>query len=286
MQLPLPAILAIVSFGTALFVLERVLPLRQSRRPLATRLLVNVVLSGFMLATALIVVQPAVGATLAWTSEVRSGLSALTQVPPVVSAILAFLSMDLSFYYWHRLNHRLPLLWRFHSVHHVDPDLDVTTALRFHFGEIALSGGFRIVQLLIVGPSVGAYIAYEVAFQVSALFHHGNVRLPIPVERILRKIVVTPRMHGIHHSQVRDENRSNYGVVFPWWDKLHRTLLLNVPQSCVTIGIAGYAQARDNRVWPLLMMPFRRQRDYWTPSDGAPAEAGKVTSEDPTLRVQ
>src|SRR5690606_5035552 len=121
-----------------------------------------------------------------------------------------------------------PFLWRFHNVHHLDPDLDVSTALRFHFGEIAFSAAFRVVQISAIGVGAPVYWAYELCFQAGTLFHHSNVRLPLRLERALSRLLVTPRMHGIHHSQVEAEASSNYGVLLPWWDLLHRTLRLNV----------------------------------------------------------
>ena len=94
-------------------------------------------------------------------------------------------------------------------------------------------------------------------------FHHSNLRLPIRLERTLNKLIVTPRMHGIHHSQLQHETNSNYGVVFPWWDRLHRTLGLNVPQSEIKIGVPGYSRPEDNRFINALLMPVRKQREYW-----------------------
>ena len=128
---------------------------------------------------------------------------------------------------------------------------------------MGLSAGFRAVQVLLVGPSLAAYAIYEVAFQLGTLFHHSNIRIPISIERSLNTVLVTPRMHGIHHSNIRDESRANFGVVFRWWDRLHRTLRLNVPQAQVTIGIPGYSEPRDNAVRCSLLMPFRPQREYW-----------------------
>jgi sterol desaturase/sphingolipid hydroxylase (fatty acid hydroxylase superfamily) len=182
--------------------------------------------------------------------------------------VLVFLLLDLAFYYWHRLNHEWPALWRLHNVHHCDPDLGVSTSFRFHFGEVALSTVFRVVQVTVIGASFPTFAVYEVAFQLNTLFHHSNVRLPIRLERWLNRVLVTPRMHGIHHSQVQEETNSNYSVVLPWWDRLHRTLRLNVPQSRIVIGVPGYAAPADNRLWNLLAMPFRKQREYWLRPDG------------------
>jgi sterol desaturase/sphingolipid hydroxylase (fatty acid hydroxylase superfamily) len=272
-SLELPgAIFALVGLAAMLFALERFIPLRHTRASLSRRLLVNVAVSITALVAAMLAVRPAASAMLGWTSSEHIGLLQLASVPPILGAGVAFLLMDLSFYYWHRLNHRAPFLWRFHNAHHIDPDLDVSTAFRFHFGEIVLSAVFRVVQVLIIGPPLVVYAAYELALQATTLVHHSNVRIPIRVERVLGWILVTPRIHGIHHSQVRRENRSNYGVVFPWWDRIHRSLRLDVPQSEVTIGIAGYSLPEDNALPRVLSMPFRRQRDYWTGPDGTRPE--------------
>jgi sterol desaturase/sphingolipid hydroxylase (fatty acid hydroxylase superfamily) len=258
--------------GLAFFLLERVVPLRAAKSRLVGRLLVNAAFSALALAAAFLFVRPAVEASFARLAERPFGVASWSALPAPAQGVLAFLLMDLSFYYWHLLNHRVPLLWRFHNVHHLDPDLDVSTAFRFHFGELAYSAGFRIVQILVIGISPWAYAAYELVFQASTLFHHGNLRLPIRFERALNRLLVTPRMHGIHHSQVRRETNSNYGVVFPWWDRLHRTLVLDVPQAEVTIGVPGYSKPEDNGLWNAVSHPFRRQRDYWHRPDGSVVE--------------
>src|SRR5262249_18240245 len=174
------------------------------------------------------------------------------------------------------LNHKIPWLWRFHNVHHIDPDLDVTTGFRFHFGEVLLSTAFRVVQVGLIGMSLRTFATYELVFQAETLFHHSNLRMPIRFERLLTRLIVTPRMHGIHHSQVRRETNSNFGVIFSWWDRLHQTLGLNIPQSKIAIGIAGYASIDDNKLWSALIIPFVKQRDYWRKSDGSVPERDAV----------
>ena len=263
-------IVSFVSLGLLLFLLERVVPLRTRTRALLGRLVVNLAFSAFALATTALLVRPVVQASLGRVADRSFGLVHLVALPAPLRFVVAFLLMDLSFYYWHLLNHRVPLLWRFHNVHHMDPDLDVSTALRFHFGELAFSAGFRIVQILLIGVSAWIYLAYELLFQANTFFHYSNVRLPIRLERALNRVLVTPRMHGIHHSQVQRETNSNYGVVFPWWDRLHRTLGLNVPQSAITIGVPAYSNPEDNRLRDAILLPFREQRDYWRRPDGSP----------------
>ena len=242
--------------------------MRARRRPLLGRLLVNAGVSVTAFAAAGLIVRPTALAVLNWASGQPFGVVHLVAMPVAAQFVLSFLLMDLTFYWWHVANHRVPFLWRFHNVHHIDPDLDVTTAFRFHFGEVALSAAFRAAQISAIGLSGWMFAAYEVVFQANTLFHHSNVRLPIRLERVLNLVLVTPRMHGIHHSQVRDETNSNYSVVFSWWDRLHRTLGLNIPQSAIVIGVPAYSDPADNGLWNALLLPFRRQRDYWRGPDG------------------
>jgi sterol desaturase/sphingolipid hydroxylase (fatty acid hydroxylase superfamily) len=260
--------IAIALILATLFVVERSVPLRTGTRPLLGRLLVNVAISALAFGTAMVLVRPAALAALAWSSERPFGLIHAIRMPVAVQFIIAFLLMDLAFYWWHVANHRIRFLWRFHNVHHIDPDLDVSTAFRFHAGEVALSTAFRIVQVSLIGLSAWMFAVYEVVFQANTLFHHSNVRIPIRIERLLNLVIVTPRMHGIHHSQVRDETDSNYSVVFSWWDRLHRTLGLNIPQSEIAIGVPGYSEPADNSFSNAFLLPFRRQRDYWRRPDG------------------
>jgi len=253
----------VAGVALTLFVLERFRPLRRLSRPLGARLLVNGAMLVLTYGTAFALVQPVAMRTLQWTSARPVGVLSPLEGTGWSTWVLGFLLLDLSFYYWHRLNHRMPLLWRFHNVHHVDPDLDVSTAFRFHFGEVALSAGFRAVQIVVLGVPLAIYAAYEVVFQAATYFHHGNVRLPLRVERTLNFLLVTPRMHGIHHSDYREETDSNYSVVFSVWDRLHRSFRWGTPQHEIRIGVPGYADPSDNTVGSLVLMAFRRQRDYW-----------------------
>src|SRR5437762_3609299 len=246
-----PAILTLAVTATvfvALFVLERFFPLRRRCSSLLPRVILNLIISAAAFAVAAILVRPAAITTLNWATQKPFGLVHLIALPPALGFIASFLLMDLTFYWWHLANHRIGFLWRFHNVHHIDPDLDVSTGFRFHFGEVGMSAAFRVVQVLLIGISMPTFAVYELVFQANTLFHHSNVRLPIRLERFLNKILVTPRMHGIHHSDLRPENNSNYSVVFSWWDRLHRTLRLNIPQSQVVIGIPAYARAEDNKL--------------------------------------
>jgi sterol desaturase/sphingolipid hydroxylase (fatty acid hydroxylase superfamily) len=265
------SVIAVAVFAL-LFILERFFPLRKTTQSLLGRLFVNLAISVLTFIAAAIFVQPAARWALRWSADTPLGLVRLIALPAPLEFALSFVLLDLGFYYWHVANHRVPFLWRFHNVHHIDPDLDVTTAFRFHFGEITLSTGFSLLQVSLIGPSAWSFAIYQLVFQAEVLFHHSNLRLPIGAERLLNKVLVTPRMHGIHHSQVQRENNSNFGTVFPWWDRLHRTLGVNIPQNAVVVGVPGYTLAEDNRFWNALLIPFRRQRDYWRRPDGTLVE--------------
>jgi sterol desaturase/sphingolipid hydroxylase (fatty acid hydroxylase superfamily) len=141
------------------------------------------------------------------------------------------------------------------------------------------------VQVSVIGISPWAFAAYHLVFQTEVLFHHSNWRLPIGFERLLSLVFVTPRMHGIHHSQVERENKSNFGTVFTWWDRMHHTLGLNVSQNAVVVGVPGYSRAEDNKAANALLMPFRKQRDYWRGPDGALVDREKVPMDSDRARL-
>jgi sterol desaturase/sphingolipid hydroxylase (fatty acid hydroxylase superfamily) len=256
----------------ALLIIETQFPLREAKRPKLKRFFVNVGLSVLALGTGVYIVAPVALALATRSAEASFGLLNVLSLPPTLKFILGFLAMDLTFYYWHRANHVFPIFWRFHNVHHVDQDLDVSTSLRFHFGEVFYSAGFRALQVYLLGIPVLTYLVYEVAFQGATLFHHSNVRLPIKLERALNKIIVTPRMHGIHHSIVKEETNSNYSVIFKCWDVLHGTLRLNIKQADIVIGVPAYMKPQDNKLLNLLILPFRKQREYWRLKNGTQSE--------------
>ncbi len=277
------AIPAIIGAYALLFGLERLFPLREEQAPLGRRLLANGVMTGLTFITGSLLVRSSALWASSWARVQGIGLLHWLPVSHPVAAVAGFLLMDLTFYWWHRLNHEIGLLWRFHSAHHVDPAMDVTTGFRFHLVEIAYSTPFRVAQVVVLGISPFIYITYELVFQLATLFHHSNLRLPLWLERPLNKLVVTPRMHGIHHSQVRQETDSNYSTVFRAWDYLHRTLILCVPQSWVEIGVPGYTDIEDNRPDRLLLMPFQRQKP---PKKDMPDERWSQMPAEPTTLVE
>lgn len=148
-------------------------------------------------------------------------------------------------------------------MHHIDVDLDVSTALRFHFGEITLSILFRVLQLAAIGPSAVTFLVFETCFEAATEFHHSNWRLPFRLERALNKVFVTPRMHGLHHSIVEEQTNSNYSTIFSWWDRLNGSFWMITEAHTVTIGVPGYGDAAEQGILRLLALPFQKQRSYW-----------------------
>ena len=201
----------------------------------------------------------------------RFGLLYLCRLPRTLHVILAIVLLDYTLYVWHVLTHRLPWLWRFHLVHHVDRDLDASTALRFHAGELALSVPWRAMQIAAIGVPPGALLVWQNMLLLSILFHHSNVELPVDVERLVARLVVTPRIHGIHHSIVPAEMNSNWSSGFTVWDYLHGTLRLDVPQQAITIGVPAYPAPADVTLANSFALPFGAQRPWRVfPDDGEP----------------
>jgi sterol desaturase/sphingolipid hydroxylase (fatty acid hydroxylase superfamily) len=258
------AVAAIGAVVVACFVAERRRPLRAPTRPLGERLRTNAAMVALAAIALRLVLLPAAVAVAAAGERAGVGLVRALPLPPPAAAVAAFLLLDWTIYLWHRLNHRAPLLWRFHLVHHTDLDLDVSTAFRFHVGELLLSVGWRSAQILAIGVSPALALGYEAALQAATAFHHSNWRLPLRLERALNVVLVTPRMHGLHHSVVEAETNSNWSVIFSWWDRLHRTLRLRVPADAVRIGLPAWRDPRELDAPHLLALPFGRQRPTWT----------------------
>jgi sterol desaturase/sphingolipid hydroxylase (fatty acid hydroxylase superfamily) len=178
--------------------------------------------------------------------------------------VIQILLLDYTLWIWHLLNHRVPALWRFHRVHHVDLDLDAATGARFHFGEMSLSTLFRLLQVLVIRPDPRALTIWQTMLLSSIFFHHSNTSLPEDVDRALAHVVVTPRMHGIHHSTEERETDSNFASLFTFWDAIHGVLRLDTPQESITIGVPAYQHEKDVTLDRLVVMPLRDTNDDWS----------------------
>lgn len=198
----------------------------------------------------------------------RWGLLKQVRLPVWLEVPLAVVLMDYTLYLWHILTHRVPFLWRFHQPHHVDLDLTASTALRFHSGELALAVIWRAGQIVVIGVSPLSLSVWQTCTLLEIMFHHSNVDLPPEVERRLSRILVTPRLHGIHHSIVEEETHSNWSSGLTVWDWLHGTLRRDVPQEEITIGVPAYRDPEELTLPLVLTMPFAEQRNSWQLPDG------------------
>jgi sterol desaturase/sphingolipid hydroxylase (fatty acid hydroxylase superfamily) len=186
------------------------------------------------------------------------GLFNIIHVPATVAFIACLLLFDLAIYCQHLVFHKVNWLWRLHRVHHCDLDFDVTTAVRFHPVEILLSMLIKIAITLALGAPPMAVLVFEIVLNFTALFNHGNIRLPVPVDSLLRWVVVTPDMHRVHHSDVAIETNSNFGFNLPWWDRLFGTYRAQ-PQGGhlgMTVGLKEFPQDAPQGLLRLLQQPF------------------------------
>lgn len=216
----------------------------------------NLVMAGFAAAATQLLEVPVALALASRAQRQGTGLLQFLPFPGWVKAFTAILLLDYTLYIWHRLTHRVPLLWRFHRVHHLDREMDASTALRFHFGEITLSVAFRAAQIWSIGPTPAMYVGWQTFLILCILFHHANIRLPIAWEQRLATVFVTPRLHGIHHSIAPDEINSNWSSGLTAWDRLHGTLRMDVPQDSIIIGVEGFRDDKSQRLGNLLILPF------------------------------
>ncbi len=184
------------------------------------------------------------------------GLLRVAELPAWLHAVLAVLALDVWTYAWHRMNHRVPFLWRFHRVHHSDAQMDVTTASRFHTGEIVLSSLLRVPLIVALGVTAWELVLYETMMFAVVQFHHANVALPARVEAVVNKVIVTPAMHKVHHSRWQPETDSNYSAMLSVWDRLFRSFRRREALHEVDLGLAEFDDDAHQSVAGMLRTPL------------------------------
>ena len=249
--------LAVAGWFGVLLWLERRSALRQEVEPKPVRDARNLAVAAAGAVVVQAVEMPIVRRLASLVERRRWGLVPRLRLPRSLETALAVVLMDYTLYLWHVLTHRVPFLWRFHQVHHMDRDLDASTALRFHFGELGISVAYRSAQVLAIGTTPRALALWQNLLMLSILFHHSNVRLPLDLERRLARIVVTPRLHGIHHSTKAEEVSSNWSSGLTVWDWLHGTLRTDVPQDEIRIGVEGFDSPEQVTLPKILSLPFQ-----------------------------
>lgn len=267
-----PAIRLVALFGMLAILVgwEALAPRRHVTQPRWRRWRANLGLA--LIDTALLrLAVPAAAVGLAVAAQAHDwGLFNLLDPPRWAGIALSLVLLDLALYAQHVATHGVPILWRLHRVHHTDLEIDVTTGLRFHPVEILLSLLYKGAIVVALGAHPIAVLIFEVLLSSSSLFTHSNLRLPDGLDRAIRRIWVTPDMHRVHHSVLRAETDSNYGTCLSLWDRLFRTYRAQ-PQAghdAMTLGIAVFRAPADQRLWPLLMQPLRREQPA-SPADTA-----------------
>jgi len=239
-----------------LFALESWLPAVADRHRRLRHAARNLTLGSLNAAVMALLAAPFITHVALWAEGSRFGLLNMFNLPPMIGSAAAILLFDAWMYLWHRANHQLGFLWRFHRAHHSDPEMDATTAVRFHTGEILISSALRLAVIPLLGITINQLLVYEMALLPVILFHHSNVRFPENLDRWLRTIIVTPAIHRVHHSRVRIETDSNYSSVFSFWDRMAGTFRLRRGGRPGEFGLDEYDGEQWQCLSGLMMMPF------------------------------
>lgn len=243
-----------------MLILESVIPRHPTVDSKPRRLAVNLSLTGIDIVLVKLIMGTAAVGTAQFAVERGWGLLNLVDFPVALEMFLAVVFLDLMIYLQHVVIHMVPFFWRFHAVHHSDLDLDVSSGLRFHPVEILGSLLFKMGVILALGPTVMTVIVFEAILNGMAQFSHSNIKLPLPLDRVLRVLIVTPDMHRIHHSEEVSETNSNFGFNLSIWDRLLETYNQDAkkPQAEIVIGLSIHKEPKDLTLAKILLMPLHK----------------------------
>lgn len=245
--------------GLLVFILlEIIIPYRPSTSSKFKRWLINLGMTAFNRVALTLIFSSAAIQTASYVTRNGIGVLNLAVLPGWLKVLATLVFMDFMLYVWHLLNHEMPFLWRFHRVHHTDPNMDVSTATRFHLGELAVSSVIRVSLIFFLGADLLGILVFESALLLCAQFHHSSLRVPIWFERIFWVLFVPPSMHRIHHSVVIKERDANYGTIFSIWDRALGTMRDDVDQARIRIGVGAYPYEKKLGLGRLLVMPFTK----------------------------
>jgi sterol desaturase/sphingolipid hydroxylase (fatty acid hydroxylase superfamily) len=214
---------------------------------------ITAILNGLLTRFALAVVTIR---TIAWAETHALGLSHLLALSSNAERVVVFLLFDIWMYFWHMANHRIGFLWRFHRAHHADTEMDTTTALRFHPGELIISSFVRLPVVIAIGMSFADLVVFEVLLNISTLFHHSNLAVPERWDRVLRAVIVTPNMHRVHHSIELRETNSNFTSLVSVWDRIAGTFRTREDTRAISLGLPVFREARYQRLAGFMITPF------------------------------
>lgn len=245
-------------------ILENLFPLRKrrsNRRDQVKRFFYNFSLAALALPITRLLTLPFV-LFVAYTVEIKGwGILNVLKLNSTLHNILGFLILDYTLYWWHMANHKISFFWRFHQVHHTDLDMDATTALRFHFGELVLSALARCILISIFGFKVETILIFDLVVTSTTLFHHSNTQLPLWFEKSLSLILVTPLYHQNHHSYFQEETNSNFSTIFSFWDRIHFSYTRPNKPEDIIIGYPAFS-ANEIQFLELIKMPFQSLRNW------------------------
>jgi sterol desaturase/sphingolipid hydroxylase (fatty acid hydroxylase superfamily) len=236
--------------------LELLAPYRQSTVSKVKRWINNVALTAFNSLILQLLFAGAVVRTAMYVTSHHLGVLNMVEAPSWAKLLATVIFMDFMLYVWHLLNHEVPFLWRFHRVHHSDLNMDVSTATRFHIGELAMSAVIKISLVFFLGATPLGVLIFESALVLCAQFHHSSLKISRWFEAIFWILFVPPSMHRIHHSVIIKERNTNYGTIFSTWDRWLGTLLTDVDQKKLRIGVGAYQKPDKLNFNHLLVMPF------------------------------
>ncbi|MGI8545258.1 MAG: sterol desaturase family protein [Aridibacter sp.] len=245
---------------TILYYFENKKPLRKEIEPGLTNTFRNLAIASVSGLVVNNLEKPVTDKLTKFTEENRFGLVKYLNLPKFIEDALAVILLDYTLYIWHYLTHKSDFLWNYHKIHHADLDLKTSTAIRFHFVEMSLSIPWRAGQIVLIGVSPRALKIWQTALFMSVFFHHSNLKLPEGFEKRLQKIITTPRLHGIHHSEIEDEMNSNWSSGLAFWDFIHGTFRDDIPQEQIKIGVVGFENKEDVRLINMLLEPLIEEK--------------------------
>jgi len=249
--------IGMISGGVVLFlILELIVPYRENSVSKFRRWLNNLGLGIVNITIIQLGFLTLMISTSVYVSDKQIGLFNLMQIPDWLKIIDTIILMDLAMYFWHIMTHRVPLLWRFHRVHHTDLDMDVSTTLRYHIGEVIPQFIVLTGTIYFIGADPVGVLTFECIFILSNLFRHSRFKLPNWFDNIFWILFVPPAMHRIHHSVDLEERNTNFGTIFSIWDRLFGTLLTGINQNQIWTGVDGHIQEKKLEIYHLIWMPF------------------------------
>ncbi|MFK7794856.1 MAG: sterol desaturase family protein [Gammaproteobacteria bacterium] len=255
-------LLIIAALYLTLFTIEHHAPYFKNRQPHLPHSLRNLALASINALISTLCFIVIIKHISNWTWDNQLGLLNQINLSPAYSLLLAIVLIDLWQYAWHRLNHQVDFLWKFHQVHHADKNMDASTGLRFHPIEIIYSNIVRISIIPLIGIQLDHLLIYEIILLPIILFHHSNIKLNEQLDKILRIITVTPHMHRLHHSDIQSETDSNYASILSIWDRLFKSYTMRPIEQAFSLGLGKrYSEKQWNRLLGMLAIPFSHNKE-------------------------